>query len=192
MSERQIALGLDLETEGLDLDRPHDILECYAKAYYLDTLDPVDVHEVHLVLGANYYYGRSDRWAPVVQEMHQKSGLIHDLMDGYNSSVGHYTLTSALCGLIKMYPAGVRLLGNSVQFDKEFLKKHCRAAHDLLSHRIVDVSTFRDTWKAWGLPVPEGTVAHRAEADVESSIAQLRYFMDRTNEGNSRCLGFCP
>lgn len=181
VTERTIALALDLETEGTDLDN-HLILECYAKAYYLDTLEPVDTYEVHLILGRNYMSLRVPRWAPVVQDMHKASGLLEELPNHY--AIGNYTLDTVLTGLIRMYPPGLRLLGNSVQFDKEFLRRDCPVAHGLLSHRIVDVSTYRDTWKAWGLPVPEGVKAHRAKADVESSIEQLRYFRNATRQGN--------
>lgn len=167
---------LDLETSG---PRPTEdvILECAAIA--VDSRDLSEVARkswlVHSTLPAGI--------TPYVMEMHHQNGLWAALAKSPREGVTEldFALAHWLGAELGFVGArSVRLAGNSVQFDHSFLVAHCPMVRAMLSHRIVDVSTLRDIHSAWlGRPLtepPAGGDAHRAMADAESSLAQLRAF----------------
>jgi len=71
------------------------------------------------------------------------------------------------------------LCGNTIQFDRRFLRRHMRDLHDHLSHRNIDVSTVSVLAYRWFPGVlaklDKGT-EHRASTDVRASIEELRLY----------------
>ena len=70
------------------------------------------------------------------------------------------------------------LCGNSVWQDKRFITRYMPALHDYLHYRIVDVSSFKQLVSHWypGTKAPAKQETHRALADIEESIAELRFY----------------
>lgn len=70
------------------------------------------------------------------------------------------------------------LCGNSVWQDKRFLSRYMPALERYLHYRIVDVSSIKLMARHWyphqEPPAKQGT--HRALADIEESIAELRFY----------------
>lgn len=77
------------------------------------------------------------------------------------------------------YANSAPLCGNSVWQDKRFLARYMRAFHDFLHYRIVDVSTVKQLASHWcpkRVQLPAKQETHRALADIEESIAELRAY----------------
>ena len=72
------------------------------------------------------------------------------------------------------------IAGNSVHFDKEFLKKEMPEFFSYFHHRIVDVSTINELVHRWfptvlrRKPIKKGN--HRALADLHDSIVELKFY----------------
>jgi oligoribonuclease len=70
------------------------------------------------------------------------------------------------------------LCGNSIWQDKQFLTRHMPALTRFLHYRIVDVSSLKLLVRHWypdAQPPAKGET-HRALADIEESIAELRHY----------------
>jgi len=76
------------------------------------------------------------------------------------------------------------LAGNSVHADASFLAKGpYKKVLDHLSHRIIDVSSFKECAKCWCplevlLAVPKKKYVHRAKDDILESIEEMRYYKE--------------
>jgi oligoribonuclease len=70
------------------------------------------------------------------------------------------------------------LCGNSVWQDKRFLTKYMPAIERYLHYRIVDVSSIKLMARHWfpDQEPPAKVETHRALADIEESIAELRFY----------------
>lgn len=73
------------------------------------------------------------------------------------------------------------LCGNSVWFDKLFLKKDMPLIYDFLHYRIVDVTTLKVMLNLWTKDVVhfKKNNTHRALDDIKESIAELQYYKDK-------------
>jgi oligoribonuclease len=70
------------------------------------------------------------------------------------------------------------LCGNSVWQDKRFLNRYMPSLERYLHYRIVDVSSIKVMSRHWfpGQEPPAKQETHRALADIEESIAELRFY----------------
>ena len=71
------------------------------------------------------------------------------------------------------------LCGNSIGQDKRFLAKYMPSLHDFLHYKVVDVSSIKvlvSEWYAGRFESPEKQELHRALADIEESIEELKYY----------------
>lgn len=120
-----------------------------------------------------------DQMNGFVREMHTKSGLILEFDGGT-------TLEDAQAQVIahirEVVPEGVKppLGGNSVGTDKTFLTRDMPELIELLSYRVIDVSSLKELAKRWYPLVsrctPNKTGGHRALGDIYDSIDELRYY----------------
>ena len=120
-----------------------------------------------------------DQMDDFVRTMHTSSGLLHELEAGL-------TLAEAeeqVLGFIKEHcPTGSRppLAGNTVATDRSFLARDMADLEAFLHYRIVDVSSIKELARRWyprayyGAPSKSGN--HRALADIQESIEELRYY----------------
>src|SRR5512144_2103556 len=120
-----------------------------------------------------------DQMDDFVRNMHTVSGLLDQLDNGV-------TLEEAeqmVLGYVKEHcPDGSRppLAGNTVATDRAFLARDMPALESFLHYRIVDVSSIKELSRRWyprayfNAPVKAGN--HRALADIQESIEELRYY----------------
>jgi oligoribonuclease len=77
------------------------------------------------------------------------------------------------------YARTAPLCGNSIGQDKRFLVKYMPTLHDFLHYKIVDVSSIKvlvSEWYEGKIAPPEKQELHRALADIEESIEELKFY----------------
>jgi oligoribonuclease (3'-5' exoribonuclease) len=142
-----------------------------------------------------------------VLEMHSKSGLLLDLRQGWDGQPGlppalrryeaeevltHFICKAALAH-VKCTPDGntpinpnplrcTPLAGNTVSFDRNFLREHMPAFEQLFSYRSLDVTALNEIalriFPNIHMIRPQGDkgVVHRAMADIRNSLAQFHHY----------------
>jgi oligoribonuclease len=77
-------------------------------------------------------------------------------------------------------PRTAPLAGNSIATDRGFLSRDMPELDAHLHYRMVDVSSVKELCRRWFPRVfyakPEKGLAHRALADIEESIRELKYY----------------
>jgi oligoribonuclease len=111
---------------------------------------------------------------------HAKSGLIERVR---SEGVAAAEAERQTLAFVKKYCyAGTApLAGNSVGHDKRFLARYMPDFAKFLHYRIVDVSSIKVLVREWygdKYKVPQKPEVHRAMADIEESIAELRYYRE--------------
>ena len=122
-----------------------------------------------------------DQMIPFVRSMHESSGLLDRLNDGASLAEAELEVMSYLR---EHCPADSRppLAGNSVATDRAFLARDMHELDAFLHYRIVDVSSIKELSRHWfprsyfAAPTKRGN--HRALADIQESIEELRYYRD--------------
>ncbi|MGY1814753.1 oligoribonuclease [Blastococcus sp. SYSU D00820] len=166
---------IDCEMTGLDLTKDKLIeVAVLVTDSELNVLDP----GLDLVISADD--ADLAGMAPVVTEMHAKSGL--------TEAVRAATLTVAeaeqqLLAYIKRWVPERRtapLCGNSIGTDRGFLARDMPELDDHLHYRMVDVSSLKELARRWFPRVyfaqPPKGLAHRALADIIESVRELAYY----------------
>ncbi|MFL6022772.1 MAG: oligoribonuclease [Marmoricola sp.] len=116
---------------------------------------------------------------PFVTEMHTKSGLLTELDGGTTMEDAQ---ARVLAYIKEHCPEGSRppLAGNTVATDRSFLARDMPELEAFLHYRIVDVSSIKELARRWypkayfNSPAKSG--GHRALADIQESIEELRYY----------------
>ena len=122
-----------------------------------------------------------DQMGDFVRDMHRSSGLLDDLSHGITLAEAEeqvLTYIKAHC------PKGSRppLAGNTVATDRSFLARDMPTLETFLHYRIVDVSSIKELSRRWfprayfQSPAKRGN--HRALADIQESIEELRYYRE--------------
>lgn len=169
----------DIETTGLD-DRNDVILEIASIITDGDLNEIARYHSVIQDSPTVMTLLRQDA-PPVVQEMHDKSGLWercskegdrHDFEDVSDEFTTFLFVNSTT-------QAHYRLAGSSVHFDQKFLIRAFPAAMGLLTHRVLDVSTLMHfANENYGLPWFKKSGTHEAMTDIVESMNEYRYIRD--------------
>lgn len=117
---------------------------------------------------------------PVVVEMHARSGLTEEVR---RSTVTLAEAEQQIMDYIKQYvptPRTVPLAGNSIATDRGFLARDMPILDAHLHYRMIDVSSIKELTRRWYPRIyfgqPEKGLAHRALADIQESIKELRYY----------------
>jgi oligoribonuclease len=120
-----------------------------------------------------------DQMDEFVRTMHTSSGLLDELDSGLTMDEAE----EKVLGYIKEHCAdGSRppLAGNTVATDRSFLARDMPDLESFLHYRIVDVSSIKELSRRWyprtyfNAPAKSGN--HRALADIQESIEELRYY----------------
>jgi oligoribonuclease len=116
----------------------------------------------------------------VVRAMHERSGLLDDVVD---STISLADAGRATLEFVKAHvpqPRSAPLCGNSIGTDRRFLAAQLPDLEDYLHYRSVDVSTVKELCRRWypaafeAAPAKAG--AHRALGDIRESVGELRYY----------------
>ena len=123
--------------------------------------------------------GALDQMDEFVRTMHTSSGLLEELDGGMTMAEAEERVLS----YVKEHcPDGSRppLAGNTVATDRAFLARDMPDLESFLHYRIVDVSSIKELSRRWyprayfNAPAKSGN--HRALADIQESIEELRYY----------------
>jgi oligoribonuclease len=125
--------------------------------------------------------GALDQMNDFVRDMHVSSGLLEELAEGISMADAEQQV---LDYIKKHCPDGSRppLAGNTVATDRSFLARDMPTLEAFLHYRIVDVSSIKELSRRWfprayyGSPPKRGN--HRALADIQESIEELRYYRE--------------
>ena len=116
-----------------------------------------------------------------VRNMHTVSGLLDELDAGVTLKEAE---TLVLDYVRAHCPEGSRppLAGNTVATDRAFLARDMADLEAFLHYRIVDVSSIKELSRRWYprayFSAPPKSGNHRALADIQESIEELRYYRD--------------
>jgi oligoribonuclease len=122
-----------------------------------------------------------DQMVEFVRTMHEKSGLLDALANGTTLAEAE---EQVLAYIKEHCPDGSRppLAGNTVATDRAYLARDMPALESFLHYRIVDVSSIKELSRRWfprayfSAPTKRGN--HRALADIQESIEELRYYRE--------------
>jgi oligoribonuclease len=122
-----------------------------------------------------------DQMVEFVRSMHEKSGLLDELASGTTLADAE---AQVLAYIQEHCPEGSRppLAGNTVATDRAYLARDMPALESFLHYRIVDVSSIKELSRRWfprayfAAPTKRGN--HRALADIQESIEELRYYRE--------------
>jgi len=122
-----------------------------------------------------------DTMPDVVRAMHTGSGLLDELAAGITLAEAEEQLLLA----VRQYVPEVRkapLCGNSIATDRGFIARDLPELDDHLHYRMIDVSSIKELARRWyprvyfASPAKKG--GHRALADIQESIDELRYYRE--------------
>ncbi|MCB0896846.1 MAG: oligoribonuclease, partial [Nocardioidaceae bacterium] len=122
-----------------------------------------------------------DQMNDFVREMHETSGLLRELDFGITLDEAEERVLSYIR---EHCPEGSRppLAGNTVATDRAFLARDMPTLEAFLHYRIVDVSSIKELSRRWFprayFQAPPKRGNHRALADIQESIEELRYYRE--------------
>jgi oligoribonuclease len=116
---------------------------------------------------------------PFVRDMHTASGLLKELDEGVDLKTAE---VQVLDYVREHCTDGSRppLAGNSIGTDRTFISRDMHTLDAFLHYRVVDVSSIKELARRWhprayyNAPAKRGN--HRALADIQESIEELRYY----------------
>ena len=121
-----------------------------------------------------------DGMVDVVAKMHRSSGLTEEVRA---STIDVPTAEALVMDYIRSHVPQARtapLAGNSIATDRGFLARDMPTLDDYLHYRMIDVSSIKELCRRWYPKIyfgqPEKGLAHRALADIQESIRELRYY----------------
>ncbi|HSV38688.1 MAG TPA: oligoribonuclease [Nocardioidaceae bacterium] len=120
-----------------------------------------------------------DQMDEFVRSMHVSSGLLDVLDQGMTLQEAE---DQVLAYVREHCPDGSRppLAGNTVATDRAFLARDMATLESFLHYRIVDVSSIKELSRRWYprayFQSPPKSGNHRALADIQESIEELRYY----------------
>ena len=121
-----------------------------------------------------------DGMVDVVAKMHRSSGLTEEVRA---STIDLATAEAMVMDYIRSLVPQAKtapLAGNSIATDRGFLARDMPTLDDYLHYRMIDVSSIKELCRRWYPKIyygqPEKGLAHRALADIQESIRELRYY----------------
>ena len=120
-----------------------------------------------------------DQMSDFVREMHRGSGLLTALDDGLTMAEAESRVLDYVREFVPE-PRKAPLAGNTIGTDRAFLARDMPAFEHHVHYRSVDVSSIKELVRRWYPRVyyqsPAKSGNHRALADVQESIEELRYY----------------
>ena len=168
-------MWIDCEMTGLDLrsDRLIEIAALVTDADLNVLGDGIDV-VIHTDDEA------LDGMVEVVARMHRSSGLTEEVRA---STIDVAPAEELVMDYIRSHVPQAKtapLAGNSIGTDRGFITRDMPTLDDYLHYRMIDVSSIKELCRRWYPKIyygqPEKGLAHRALADIQESIRELRYY----------------
>ena len=121
-----------------------------------------------------------DGMIELVRDMHERSGLTKEVRA---STVTLAEAEQLVLDYIRKYvpdSGTAPLAGNSIGTERAFIARDMPELNEHLHYRMVDVSSVKELCRRWFPRIfyakPDKGLAHRALADIEESIRELRYY----------------
>ena len=173
-------LWFDCETTGFD-ERKGSILEValIITDNDLNEIARYDsiIHQTQLTLDLTL-----DDWT---REQHARSGLSALVLSSTKTTEA---VEREMIALVQSHcPTGSRaiLAGNTIHFDRKFLRSDMPAFEQLLdtyTHRMTDVSSFKEAFdRHFSFKPSIAPSTHRALPDIETSIAEYQQYLSCIN-----------
>ena len=113
--------------------------------------------------------------------MHESSGLLAALDGGVSMAEAEERVLDYVRAFVSE-PRKAPLAGNTIGTDRAFLALHMAEFERYVHYRNVDVSSIKELVRRWYPRVyyssPAKSGNHRALADIQESIEELRYYRD--------------
>lgn len=116
-----------------------------------------------------------------VRRMHTKSGLLDELAEGTTMEHAQQQVLDYVRTHVPA-PGKAPLAGNTIGTDRAFLARDMSELENWVHYRNVDVSSIKELSRRWfprayyQAPAKNGN--HRALADIQESIEELRYYRE--------------
>jgi oligoribonuclease len=112
--------------------------------------------------------------------MHEKSGLFQRVQtEGKDERVVITDFTALLIEFLKKPDKKIFLAGNTVHFDRSFISEQWPSIMPWLSHRHLDVSSFKVFAEGRGVKkFSTDSPAHRAMDDINHSLKEFAYYVE--------------
>jgi oligoribonuclease len=172
---KELLLWIDLETTGLDPEKC-EILELAVILSDFSTKNLYFQYEFQIHYDLNNL--KLDNWCKI---QHEKSGLLSKVEKSKLSLnwVEDFILNEL--SIIINNETKIYISGNSVHFDKSFIKIHMKKLYNILSHRILDVSSLAIVYKNLNIEyynkAPVKKYKHTALDDIIESINEYRHYI---------------
>ena len=122
-----------------------------------------------------------DQMNDFVREMHVTSGLLEELAGGETMAAAEQQVLDYLKEYVPE-PGKAPLAGNTIGTDRAFLARDMPQLESYVHYRNVDVSSIKELARRWYPRIyyqsPEKSGNHRALADIQESIEELRYYRE--------------
>lgn len=166
---------IDMEMTGLNPETDR-ILEV-ALVVTDSQLNPVAAAPVMVLHQPDERLAAMDDWN---KSTHKRTGLIEKVK---SSTLTEAAAEEALLAFVVQHvPTRTSpLCGNSICQDRRFLARHMPRLEAYFHYRNLDVSSLKELARRWKPEVAKGLVKqgkHEALADVQESIAELKYYRD--------------
>ena len=167
---------VDCEMTGLDLERD-ELVEVAA----LVTDGELNVLGDGIDVIIKPSASALDQMGDFVRTMHERSGLLAELDSGLTLAEAEERVLDHIRTFVPE-PRRVPLAGNSIGTDRAFLAVGMPTLEAYVHYRNVDVSSVKELVRRWFprtyYASPAKTGNHRALADVQESIEELRYYRE--------------
>lgn len=178
MTTNKIA-WIDIETTGLD---EHD---CHILEFGLiitdKNLNELEVYssvaDAHDKILANM-----NQWC---RDTHTASGLLAEV---YKSEKTVYHIEREVLGILSQHFGAEKpvIAGNSIHFDRKFIRKYMGHLEKLLHYRMIDVSSFKEAFRIMHdykyEPLNSAEPKHRVLDDLRHSIAEMKDYKEIISE----------
>jgi oligoribonuclease len=177
---------LDLETTGINPEK--DFIIELGAAVVDDDFEIVDERNYVFPM-SNWIQEKLDGADPIVQEMHTSNHLIAEMnklaAQGNSLSYGYYRRCLEMVLLEWFSQCGLTagecpMAGETIHFDRAFLKLHMPVVEEFFHYRDWEVSTLKRATQMWAPnyyrrnPFFEAPSSHRALSDVRMAVEYTR------------------
>lgn len=162
-------LWIDMEMTGLDVEKER-IIEVAAMVTD-SNFKTIDTYE-SIVFQESHFLENMDEWNT---KQHGQSGLTAKVPQAPRQD----QVETELCQMVRRhFKEAAILAGNSIGQDRKFIDAYMPQLASLLHYRMLDVTAWKVVMEGKFGKTYEKQEGHRALADIQESLAELRYYLN--------------